>query len=58
MSFTDEALRIQVLAGGPFKKFMSWRSHHGSGIMNLISIHEDVSPIPGLAQWVSILAEL
>ena len=27
-------------------------SHFGSVVMNLASIHEDASLIPGLAQWV------
>ena len=27
-------------------------SHHGLGVMNPPSIHEDMASIPGLAQWV------
>ena len=33
-------------------------SRHGSAITNLTSVHEDVSLIPGLAQWVKDLALL
>jgi len=32
-----------------------WSSRCGSAVMNLTSIHEDVVPIPGLAQWVKDL---
>ena len=31
---------------------MSKGSHHGSTVMNLTSIHEDVGLIPGLTQCV------
>ena len=29
-----------------------WRSHCGSAVMNLTSVHEDTSSTPSLAQWV------
>ena len=38
------------------KKLQS--SRHGSVVMNLTSIHEDMGFIPGLAQWVEDLALL
>ena len=31
-------------------------SHHGSGLTNPVSIHEDASSIPGLDHWVKDLA--
>ena len=33
-------------------KLLDRRSHHGSGVTNLTSIHKDVGSIPGLTQWV------
>ena len=41
-----------------FKKIHSGSSHYGSEIMNTTSIHEDVSSIPGRAQWVKDTALL
>ena len=35
-----------------FKEFTPWSFRHGSGVVNLTSIHEDVGLSPGLAQWV------
>ena len=40
------------LAKALFKIQQPGSSHHGSVETNLTSIHEDVGPIPGLAQWV------
>ena len=37
-------------------KKSAWRSHRGSGVTNLTSIHEDAGWIPGLALWVKDLA--
>ena len=37
------------------KKKISRISHCGAAEMNLISTHEDVHLIPGLAQWVNDL---
>ena len=34
------------------EKLITGGSHHGSVVVNLTSIHEDVSSIPGLAQWI------
>ena len=33
-------------------KSLSWSSHCGTAETNTTNIHEDVSSIPGLAQWV------
>ena len=60
--FGDESLKIKVKRGledwaliqndrFPCKK-RSGSSHCDSGVMNPISIHEDLGSIPGLAQWV------
>ena len=38
------------------KKGLFWNSHHGSAVVNLTIIHEDVGLIPGLAQWDKDLA--
>ena len=36
-------------------KTKTWRSHRGSAVKNLTSIHEDAGSIPGLTQWVKKL---
>ena len=41
---------IKARTSFPDSDFRS--SHHGSVVTNLISIHEDVSSIPALTQWV------
>ena len=33
-----------------YKYIHSWSSYHGSAVMNLTCIHEDVDSIPGLTQ--------
>ena len=46
---------LQTLDKLPFaqrEKNHCGSSHGGSVEMNLTSIHEEISPIPGLAQWV------
>ena len=59
-------LHIQTEGTGPSKIFClclksdlqlkhPWSSHCGSVVMNPASIHEDVSSIPGLTQWVKDL---
>ena len=45
---------LQTLDKLPFaqrEKNHCGSSHGGSAEMNLTSIHEKISPIPGLAQW-------
>ena len=39
-------------------KLEGWSPHCGLVVMNPASIHEDVSLIPGLAQWVKDLTLL
>ena len=38
------------------KTVQYWSSCHGSAVMNLTSVHEDMGLIPGLTQWVQDLA--
>ena len=47
---TEVEWSITVLRVG--KKAYLRSSRDGSAVVNLISIHEDVGLIPGLAQWV------
>ena len=50
----NQPWRINKRASGR-QKLRYWNSHHGSMVMKLTGIHEDVSLIPGLAQWVKDL---
>ena len=38
------------------KMVANWSSHRGAVVMNPTSIHEDMSSILGLAQWVNSVA--
>ena len=38
------------------KKYPKRSSHCDSVVMNPTSVHEDVGLVPGLAQWVKVLA--
>ena len=54
--FTGKSTRQSIwrdgTAPGEVKRKMGRSSYHGSVVMNLISIQEDMSSIPGLPQWV------
>ena len=50
--FSWEGSSYQVCCPVTVKNHHNGSSCHGSAVMNLTSIHEDVGLMPGLAQWV------
>ena len=58
-SYLEVGLLDCIVSVPPYKKQTVFQSsHYGSVVMNPTSIHEDMSSIPGLVQWVQDLALL